>query len=369
MVGEQNIKYSKAYIFGAHSRGKTLKGYLQFLYPEVEIISFIVDDTDENDMIIEGIPVHSMREMDCWDKSAIVYIATKGLYHADIKKRLESIGMQHILPITVEIDNFFRNQYVKEYMESKRCSFVKIDDLSVHNKLKGCVNLKGTIYMAKSIFDKTMQSVYVAPIYERAIQVGAILAGERLNSNILTDCEGENISAKNRQYCELTAIYWIWKHVKDDMIGLSHYRRHFILPDNWLELVTENKVDVVLPVPTYVLPNIEENYKERHGSYEWDYLLIYLKDRCPEDYKIAKALFAENLYSPCNMFIMRREILNEMCTWMFPILDAVAEYCGTKDDVYLNRYPGFISERLITLFFYKNRARFNIVYADKNFIT
>lgn len=68
------------------------------------------------------------------------------------------------------------------------------------------------------------------------------------------------------------------------------------------------------------------------------------------------------------MFIMKKSVLDDLCTWLFPILDAVAEHGGQKEDNYLNRYPGFISERLITFFFEKNREKYKVVYADKNFL-
>ena len=60
--------------------------------------------------------------------------------------------------------------------------------------------------------------------------------------------------------------------------------------------------------------------------------------------------------------------MHNLCQWLFPIVDAVAAYGKEKTDTYLNRYPGFISERLITLYFYKNSQNYHIVYADKNFI-
>ena len=132
--------------------------------------------------------------------------------------------------------------------------------------------------------------------------------------------------------------------------------------------MVDNDIDVILPVPTYVSPNISDNYKERHDPADWDYLMEYLEKYYKEEYIVASKMFSENLYSPCNMFIAKREVLEEMCEFIFPIIDAVVEHGGCKEDVYMNRYAGFISERLITLFFEVHGNRFKIVYADKTFL-
>ena len=36
-----------------------------------------------------------------------------------------------------------------------------------------------------------------------------------------------NISEKNPYYCELTGLYWAWKNLDAEYIGLVHYRRYF----------------------------------------------------------------------------------------------------------------------------------------------
>ena len=50
---------------------------------------------------------------------------------------------------------------------------------------------------------------------------------EKDNLGYVGDDTGENISEKNPYYCELTGVYWAWKNLKADYIGLVHYRRQF----------------------------------------------------------------------------------------------------------------------------------------------
>lgn len=54
---------------------------------------------------------------------------------------------------------------------------------------------------------------------------------ERLFDSMLHDDDGENISAENPKYNELSAQYWAWKNYdklgKSDYIGFMRYRRHF----------------------------------------------------------------------------------------------------------------------------------------------
>ena len=56
------------------------------------------------------------------------------------------------------------------------------------------------------------------------IQVGTCFAEEI--PGVLHDNTGDNISDKNKMYCELTAQYWAWKNDDADYYGFFHYRRY-----------------------------------------------------------------------------------------------------------------------------------------------
>ena len=383
----------KIYIFGAHSRAQTLATYMCYLDKDIHIEAYFYDNDEENPERIGEVPVFRLNKHT--DIHALnlsldypIYLGTRGVFHERITEVLKRIGFKVIKPVTVEMDLTLRNQYLEKYYTSIGREFIKLDKLkglpfstsanaglinsSLTNINFGLTNeISASIYVVKSPFDKPLQQEYSLASYERQIYAGAVFAEnspDLLPENALRDDTGDNISAKNKQFCELTALYWLWKHAGEDIIGLAHYRRHFLLPQDWKERMLNNQINVILPTPLYVAPSVEENFKSRHDPSDWEFMMQYLKNNHPEDFQSANKFFKGNLYSPCNMFVMKREVLDALCTWLFPILFQVADHGGQKEDSYLNRYPGFISERLISLFFEINRSRFNLVYADKNFL-
>lgn len=67
----------------------------------------------------------------------------------------------------------------------------------------------------------------------------------------------------------------------------------------------------------------------------------------------------------CNMFIMRKELLNEYCNWLFDILFELEEKIDISDrDDYQKRVFGFISERLFNVWIEKKspKTKFLPVY-------
>lgn len=344
------------YIVGAHSRARTLRTYLTKIYPDMKIEAYLYDNDEPNAANIEGVPIIHFNKDTCLQTEYPVYLGTRGVYHASLTEKLQQMGMKEIIPVTPELDIELRNRFMPLYFAEMGRSYDKFDSLSE----------PACIYVARSVYDKSLNQAFPLSAFRKEIQAGAALTTERVCE--LTDNTGENISEKNQQFCELTVLYWIWKNAGQNIVGLEHYRRHFLLQENWSQKMRERDIDVILPTPLYVAPSLAGNYKERHIASDWDFMMDYMRKIYPEYYKEAVCFFDTNLYSPCNMFIMRKEILNELCTWMFPILFICAEHGGEREDPYQNRYPGFLSERLMTFFFEKNKGKYKVVYADKGFL-
>ena len=118
----------KVYIVGAHSRGRTLKAYLEYLQ-EAETEAFLVDDLTENPNMADGVPVKLIGAG--LDRDKTVYIGTRGVSHGKLTAELKAIGMKRIVPVTVELDSRLRNEYVrKRFLEEGR-DFRLIDELGM----------------------------------------------------------------------------------------------------------------------------------------------------------------------------------------------------------------------------------------------
>ncbi len=357
------------YIFGAHSRARTLKEYLTTIYPELFIRAFLVDNDEENPESVDGIPVVRVGEGQIpegydFKPEDRVYIGTRGASHPTITKLLTSLGFEDIVPVSVELDMKLRNEYLDRYFAKLGRKFEKICNF----KEAGNSDKKLDVYVVSSAFDQILQQKHELRSFEQVIQVGCALTDKRIDGAVYDD-DGDNISDRNAQFCELTALYWIWKNAADDFVGIEHYRRFFLIKEDICDVMSTNSIDVILPTPLCVMPSLGENYMLRHESKPYMDMMSVLKKRSSGEYDAALSYFSQGLYSPCNMLIAKKPVYDRLCEWMFPILFEVADMNGTFSDRYQNRYPGFLSERLISLFFELHRDEYKVVYADKNFLS
>ncbi|MBQ9134838.1 MAG: DUF4422 domain-containing protein [Lachnospiraceae bacterium] len=377
------------YIFGAHTRAQNLYAYFKILFPETKVEAFLYDNEESNPESIEGIPVLRLQELGELQNETEVWLAVKSVAFDEISNRLTERKAGNIVCVTPQVDNELRNLYVEKIFSAKGMGFDKVDRLwastlggqedfqkflalngdNMKKSVGDAIDSLPVVYMAKSVYDKPIRESFSAS-YIETVQAGAALTEERIAE--LTDCMGENISRKNRQYCELTVLYWMWKNATASWVGLCHYRRHFILTEEEMAWLPESGIDVVLPVPSICQPSIGDNYRKRHEAKDWEYLLNVLKEKYPEMYDLAVSLWETpefgNLYYTCNMFIMKKQVMDVYCAWLFPILEEVERFAGEKEDTYQNRYPGFLAERLLTLYFVYYKDKYKIAYADKRFI-
>lgn len=355
------------YIFGAHSRGQTLGIYLKKLDPELKIIAYLVDNDEKNPDAIDGTPVFHLKHNLRLDTTRQIYVGTRMAYHEAIAEKLKILGFEKVVFNTPALDMELRNKYLKLYYNEQGRSFDKLYDITCSNRRHDCPD-KSCVYVMHSIVDAPLKEKWEMRPWEKTLQVGAALTDISISD--LKDNTGDHISTRNKQFCELTGLYWIWKNSDEDIVGLEHNRRHFLLPDDWWQRMDEAAIDVLLSTPLYVHPSLARNYRARHIASDLDFVYDYVTDNDLKDGNTLKAFFeTTSLYSPCNMLIARRKVLDSFCRWLFPILFAVTEHGGERADSYQNRYPGFLAERLMTYYFDKHRDKYKVVYCDKNFLT
>ena len=203
------------------------------------------------------------------------------------------------------------------------------------------------------------------------IQVGALISSVKLN--MLRDDVHYNISSKNNSFCELTALYSVWRNEvfkNVDYFGLVHYRRYFYgvsikLKNKTIASKEEllsilNSYDCILPKKrNYFIESVYNHYKHAHYSQDLDKSRDIIMQYYPE-YLDAfdRVMNGKTLYL-YNMFVMRTEILEDYCDWLFNILFRLEKEIDLSNyDQYQKRVFGFIAERLFNVWILKNNINF-----------
>ena len=329
------------------------------------ISGFMVTESEGNPDMIMGLPVVTIQEGKEKYKDAVILVAVLEKYLSEIMTTLHENNFSDIIPVTFESDlwselrgNYFIELALDKYGEYKTLE-EEIEKFSVQR------DRTVSIYSAKCHVDKEISDKRQYP-WEKQIQVGAALTD--LVVCDIRDDSGKNISEKNKKFCELTALYWIWKNDNADYKGLGHYRRHFELTQEMVEKLGGSDIDVVLTIPILNFPSVRQMYKNDHKIEDWDTMLEILKEMHPDYFETAIDVQEGIYYYAYNMFIARAEIFDEYCAWLFPVLFECEKRCKPRDDKYQGRYIGFLAERLLSIFFIHNWNRWNIVHAKKNFL-
>lgn len=185
------------------------------------------------------------------------------------------------------------------------------------------------------------------------------------------DNNGDHISEKNPYYCELTALYYAWKNLTADYIGLAHYRRHFSIKkpffptkDKFPYVLTTEEATGLLANHAILLPKkrnyfIETGYSQYVHSHPAEGLdkTKEILHRLYPDYDAAfEQVMNSTKAHRFNMFVMKKEYLDSYCTWLFSILSELEKELDISSyDTYNKRVYGFVAERLLDVYLVKNK--------------
>lgn len=185
------------------------------------------------------------------------------------------------------------------------------------------------------------------------------------------DNSGENISTLNPYYCELTGLYWAWRNLACDYLGLVHYRRYFtkmtkkynesiniddvILNRYEIEELLENSEVIVPKRRKYYIETLYSHYDHTFDGSHLDLARKMIEMKNPEYLSSFDKVMKQRSGYMFNMFIMKKELADDYFSWLFPILDSMYE---SIDLSYLTDFEarlfGRVSEILFNVWLDKN---------------
>lgn len=257
------------------------------------------------------------------------------------------------------------------------------------------------------------------------IHVGKEISNTDLN--IQGDNAGDNISALNPYYCEVTAIYWAWKNLNADFVGLCHYRRYPIArmrPALFLARKVKFEIKKIISILNKNAYFENSNFIEysNYSDLENDLALTSIKikentekgvklfvprpycmtNTVYEHFKIVGEVFVKklieivnDLYSyhsgnsnnfihcfnesltknylyPANVFVMDMHHFSEYCSIMFGVLDEHYTFFNEKDPDFRKNYSrisGYMAELITNAYIQMLiKDKVNYLYMEHGFI-
>lgn len=196
----------------------------------------------------------------------------------------------------------------------------------------------------------------------------------KVNLGYVGDNTGDNISKLNPYYCELTGLYWAWKNLDCDYLGLVHYRRYFtdkslsydddikiddvILSQNDVESLLD-EADVIVPKKRkYYIETLYSHYAHTFDGSHLDKTRKIISEISPEYLESYDKVMKQRSGYMFNMFIMKKELVDDYLSWLFPILDKLYEVIDMSDYTpFEARLYGRISELLFNVWLNKKNIR------------
>ena len=409
-------------LYGAGTIGKRLGRYL--LKKGIQIFCFLVTDKSGSEEEILDLPVYSLRELDegiiaCSDLNIVIAVSPgNARIMSEIKNNCFNREFAAVFCITKEICNQLAGMEAKKYIPLKECyieikqknrdfpilyeneshlpmfrvmgglgaeQIKKIEhfgEKSEYEKLFGKLRIffgaeyesdtlgkrNITVYVVSSHRDK-MEIKDVNLQYEIPIQAGA--ADTDIRKGFLTDDIGDNISEKNRDYCECTALYWIWKNKKskNGYVGLEHYRRRLVLSKKNLDFLSQQyDIDVILGLPQFYVDTVYSFFTNIITDYDWQLMKHAAIETDPECSLLFEQYEQSHFYFSCNLCIFKWEWFEKYCSFAFSIAEKIEQHFK-KRHIYRNdRYMGYIFENLLSIFMMRHKKEMSVFCTEVGWI-
>ena len=341
----------RIFIFGAKSVAIGVHRAIKRLYPEKQMLGFLVSSLKNNPDKLEGIPVReictvSIEFSEAEKENICVYVATPEIVHKQIIEILKS----HKFVNYKLVDSRTEANLMERYFE-KLGRFPSLHWLS-----QGKEKANLSVYSAQFYKDKKLENPPQFSDYVHSILLGCANNSDKELEKSVDFCDntGDHISMKNPDYCEITAFYWVWKNriwKERDYVGIYHYRRMLDVTEEDRKKLKDNQVDVILPFPMIHLPDIREHHRRYVNEEEWQTMLIALQELYPAYAKAYEDIFSQEYFYNYNMLIAKKEVFADYCAWLFPLLFRTEELILSEKVKKTGRYNAYMSESLLTLYF------------------
>ena len=188
------------------------------------------------------------------------------------------------------------------------------------------------------------------------------------------DNTGDNISKLNPFYCELTGLYWAWKNLEYDYLGLVHYRRYFkgktkgnnkfekVITKQELEELLK-QTDIILPKKRhYFIETLYSHYGHTHYIKDLENTRKIIEQKYPSYISSFDTVMNRKFAHMFNMFVMKKDLIDNYCEFIFDVLFELEKQTDIlKYSKYQARVYGYISELLLDVWIEKNKLSYKEV--------
>ena len=344
MMEEILKQHDRFAIFGAHVVAYGAYRAIKELYGKSPDC-FIVTNPEWNLDAVDGIPV---RGLEAVSKDTPIVLGVTELGQREVSELLQKQGFAHILPL----GNRGEYALMREYFDA-------IGEFPALDTSYHAAPVDLALYEVGNHRDTPLKMHPALLPFEHSIQAGAALSDKRV-AKVLDDV-GENISEKNKQYCEMTASYWVWKHDSHAWAGIEHYRRHLLVKPEMLH----EGIDAVLPLPFVCWPDTLTHLCWFVGEDVRDAMLEALETLHPKEFPKYMEILKGHWQYPCNMLVAKKAVFDDYCAWFFRITEYMETMGGRVSAIAETRALSYVAEVLTNLYFLSRRDRLRLRHVEK----